>query len=97
MKWHKFGITRTWDNLSIDIRIGKIKRSEAIEIIAKKGLEKPKEAILKFCNYLKISTNDFEKYCDKFRNKEVWQIRHDKWHIKDFIIKDWDWQKKIHN
>ena len=37
LKWYKFGITREWDNLSIDIRLGKITRADAIEIIKEKG------------------------------------------------------------
>ena len=33
MKWYKFGFTRLWDNLSIEIRNGRMKRNEAIQVI----------------------------------------------------------------
>ena len=36
MKWYKFGFTRFWDNLSIEIRAGRMSRAEAIKIIASK-------------------------------------------------------------
>ena len=38
MKWYKFGFTREWDNLSIEIRNKKITRDKALEIIKKKVL-----------------------------------------------------------
>ena len=37
MKWYKFGFTREWDNLSIEIRNKKITRNKALKIIKSKG------------------------------------------------------------
>ena len=41
MKWYKFGFTRLWDNLSIEIRAGRVSRSNAIEFIKQIGNERP--------------------------------------------------------
>ena len=51
MKWYKFGFTRLWDNLSIEIRNGRIGREDAIDIIKNVGNENPiKEINLFFVN-----------------------------------------------
>ena len=55
MKWYKFGFTREWDNLSLEIRHKKISRKKAIKIISNKGFEMPNEEINKFCKYINIS------------------------------------------
>ena len=49
LKWHKFGISRTFDNLSIQIRYGMLSRNEAIKKIEKIGHVIPKDDIKKFC------------------------------------------------
>ena len=41
MKWYKFGFTRTWDNLSIEIRNKRIKRNQAISYLVKNYEQKP--------------------------------------------------------
>ena len=94
LKWHKFGITRTWDNLAIDIRLGRLSREKAIENINKIGYQKPLSAISKFCDYLKITTQEFEKICDSFRNKQIWYIDNGYWKIKNFLIRSWEWNEK---
>ena len=38
-KWPKFGFTRTFDNLSLEIRNGRIGREEAIEVLRRRGDE----------------------------------------------------------
>ena len=41
MKWYKFGFTRLFDNLSLEIRNGRITRAAAIEILRRRGDETP--------------------------------------------------------
>ena len=55
LKWYKFGFTRTWDNLSIEIRNRRLTRKNAIKILKSKRDKKPTKEIKKFCNYLNIS------------------------------------------
>ena len=95
LKWYKFGITRDWDNLSIDIRNRKISRSEAIEIIRTKGEQTPKKQIEMFCSYIEISTKVFYETAEKFRNDKIWFLDSNDGlkKIKDFLIPDFNWNR----
>ena len=91
MKWYKFGFTREWDNLSLEIRNQKISRQRAIKIISKKGFILPNQEIDKFCKYIGIKKKEFMRITDKFRNKKIWHKKKDKWIIKNFLIENWKW------
>ena len=73
LKWYKFGITRSWDNLSIEIRNNRISRNKAIKIVNKLGEEKPSKKIKKFIDYIGINESNFYKICEKFRNTKIWE------------------------
>lgn len=90
-KWLKFGFTRLFDNLSLEIRNGRMSREEAIRILREKGDQTPHEDIRKLCDFLKISETRFWEIAEKFRNPEVWTRRDDRWVIPDFLISDWKW------
>ena len=93
MKWYKFGFTRTWDNLSIEIRNKRINRLEAIEIISKIGPEVPTKEINSFIKFLEISKIDFENIVSNFRNTNIWKKdENNNWYIKNFLIKNWNWE-----
>ncbi len=91
MKWYKFGFTRLWDNLSIEIREGRISRKEAIKIVnSEKKL--PLKQIILFCKYLNISRKRFFNIAEKFRNKKIWKLNNkNKWYLKNFLIKNYKW------
>lgn len=93
LKWYKFGFTRDWDNLSIDIRVGKISREDAIKQIKRIGDNTPMEQIKMFCEYIDINLDDFWKISEKFRNKNIWARDHTdgKYKIVDFLISDFVW------
>jgi N-acetyl sugar amidotransferase len=91
LKWYKFGFTRTFDNLSVDIRHGRLTRDEAVGILRKRGDETPRQDIGKFCAWLGITEAHFFEIAEKFRNPDVWSKRDGKWVIEDFIIPDWNW------
>ena len=90
-KWHKFGMTRTFDNLSIQIRYGIIKRDEAIEILEKKDHQIPNEDIKIFCKFVERQEDWFWNTCEKFRNKNIWFKENNIWKLRNFIIEDWNW------
>lgn len=94
MKWYKFGFTRLWDNLSIEIREGRISRNKAVKIIEKQNHQIPMQEINNFCKYLNISIKDFFKIAEKYRNKRIWSYNKKKknWYIKNFLIKDYKWK-----
>jgi len=90
-KWLKFGFTRLFDNLSVEIRNGRISREEALIIIRERGDQTPYEDIEKLCEFLKISEAHFWEIAETFRNQRIWSQEKGKWVIKSFIIDDWEW------
>ena len=87
MKWYKFGFTRLWDNLSIEIRNGRISREDAIDIIKNVGNEQPRKEINLFCKYLGINQLVFFEIASKFRNQNIWhRNKKGKWYIKKKLI-----------
>ena len=93
LKWHKFGMTRSFDNLSIQIRYGLIDRENAINKIKEIGHVVPHADIKKFCNFVEKPTSWFFETCEKFRNKKIWHMDGNIWKIKNFLISDWEWNE----
>ncbi len=92
MKWYKFGFTRLWDNLSLEIRNNNITRKKAINIIEKTKEKNPINEIQKFCDYVKINKSDFFKIAETFRNKKIWKQKSDKtWYLNGFLLEKWNW------
>jgi len=92
MKWYKFGFTRLFDNLSLEIRNGRITRGQAIEMVEAKGDQTPHSDIDKFCAFAGIARQRFFEIAERFRNKEVWQQSGGTWRIPGFLIPDWKWR-----
>ena len=91
LKWYKFGFTRAFDNLSLEIRHGRITRSKAIESIAGLGDPTPLADIRLLCEFLDITTEHFFEVIERFRNPDIWN-RDPVWHIPDFLVHNWKWQ-----
>ena len=91
LKWYKFGFTRIFDNLSIEIRNRRMTRERAIKIISKSNPNPPINDIKKFCKYINISKKEFFNIVEKFRNKKIWKKSKSSWYIKNFIIKNYHW------
>jgi N-acetyl sugar amidotransferase len=92
MKWYKFGFTRLFDNLSLEIRNRRITRGHALEIVRKVGEQMPERDIEKFCRFAGVATEQFYAIAEKFRNLRIWQKRHDGvWYLPDFLLDDWKW------
>ena len=72
LKWYKFGFTRRWDNLSLDIRSGKISREDAINNLISNPENIPIKEIREFSEYIDISEEEFFKYANNFRNENIW-------------------------
>ena len=90
-KWHKFGITRTWDTLSVDIRMGRLNRDDAIKTLRERGDETPWDDIVHFCDYLGISRAEYFRILESFRNEEIWSRKNGRWVIEDFLVPDYPW------
>jgi len=81
LKIYKFGFSRDYDNLSLEIRNNRVSRKQAINLIKKNAFKKPSQDIKKFCNLIGISKSKFFKVCEKFRNKNIW-YKEKNWKLK---------------
>ena len=93
MKWYKFGFTRLFDNLSLEIRNGRMTREQAIEMIRAAGDQTPVNDIETFCEFAGISTARFFEIAERFRNRDIWLQKDGVWTIPGFLIPDWDWRE----
>lgn len=92
MKWYKFGFTRLFDNLSLEIRNSRVARERALAIVREKGDQTPHGDIAKFCEFAGIEPSRFHEIAERFRNPAVWRRQaNGVWHIPDFLIGDWRW------
>jgi N-acetyl sugar amidotransferase len=92
MKWYKFGFSRAFDNLSLEIRNRRMTRARAIEILYERGDDTPRADIDKFCRFADISVARFFAIAEKFRNASIWKYGADGcWRIPEFLIDDWKW------
>jgi hypothetical protein len=80
-----------FDNLSIEIRNGRLTYDEALEIIKITGIQEPVEDIEKLCKFLSIPTSEFYKIIETFRNTDIWKKENSKWVIEGFPVKNWNW------
>ncbi len=90
-KWLKFGFTRLFDNLSIEIRNGRLTREEAMDIAREYGSQYPDEDIERLCEFLQISRERFSQTEERYRNHDIWEQDNGVWKIKNFFIPDWRW------
>ena len=92
LKWYKFGFTRLFDNLSLEIRNGRLSREEALKVIKATADQTPRRDISKFCEFVGVSERKFYEIAEGFRNRAIWERRSDGiWQIPEFLIPDWEW------
>jgi N-acetyl sugar amidotransferase len=91
IKWYKFGFTRLFDNLSIEIRAGRMTRAEALERVRQAGDQTPHRDIARYCAWAGITVDHFYEVIEPFRNRDIWERRDGRWVIRDFILPRWPW------
>lgn len=91
LKWHKFGFTRTFDNLSLEIRNGRMTRAQAVAALRRRGDETPAADIAKFCAFAGKPVSRFHAVAERFRNRKVWKKVGGRWTIPGFIVPDRRW------
>jgi N-acetyl sugar amidotransferase len=90
-KWYKFGFTRLFDNLSIEIRNRRATREAAVALIRERGDDTPLADIDALCAFVGIGRGRFFDIAERFRNPAIWKRRGDCWTIPDFLVPDWKW------
>lgn len=92
LKWYKFGILRSFDNLSVQIRYGMITRDEAVTRLREAGHQAPETDIERFCAFAGKPVAWFWETAERFRNPDIWKRGRDGvWRIPGFLIEDWPW------
>ena len=94
-KWLKFGFTRLFDNLSIEIRSGRLNRDEALASLKAFGNQRPINDIQSICKFMGITLDEFHHIENKFRDQRIWKNVDGIWQIPGFIIDDWDWSDPL--
>lgn len=86
-KWLKFGMTRTFDNVSIEIRHGRMTRDEAIAHIRKTGDDMPPHEHLEAVSqFLGVSISQIFDMLEPHRNLNIWQKDSSgEWYIPGYI------------
>mgnify|MGYP001484619341 CR=1 FL=1 len=80
------------NNLSLEIRNGRLTRLEALQIVKDSGEGVPHDDISKFCNFVGINKKKFFEIIEPFRNLNIWEKNNNIWRINNFIIKEWNWK-----
>ncbi|MCW8895337.1 N-acetyl sugar amidotransferase [Sulfurimonas sp.] len=85
MKWYKFGLTKLWDNLAIEIREGRMTRDESVEYLKNNEEPIPNKEIESFCSYLNISIERFYELAESHRNLDIWEKdEYGSWYLPAF-------------
>ena len=93
LKWPKFGFTRVWDNLSLEIRNGRLTRDEAIADRARAAATRRRtRTSTAFCAYVGISEERFFAIAETFRDPgDLDAARRRPGGSTDFLVPDYAW------
>ncbi len=87
LKFVKFGYGRASDHASKDIRMGYMKRPEAIEMVKKYDSVKPTVDLKRWLEYVDMTEDEFNHKAETFRDPRVWKRDKNNSWTKDNI---WD-------
>jgi N-acetyl sugar amidotransferase len=86
IKYYKFGFGRVTEYANEEIRLNRITRKEGISLVEKYEGQLDKKYIINYCDYLKISTNDFWNEIKNSFNKDLFIMNSNKKIIKKFKV-----------
>lgn len=96
MKWYKFGVTKLWDNLAIEIRTGRMTREGAVEYLKNNSEAIPKKEIKSFCQYLEITEEKFFEIAEAHRNTDIWKKNEvGEWYLPAFVEEFGFWREFV--
>jgi|TARA_B100001964_G_scaffold242060_1_gene315898 N-acetyl sugar amidotransferase len=81
----KFGFGRTNMDAGIDVRRGAMSREQAVQLVKMYDARPPEEYYDEFCDYYKMTRQDFLETLDKWVNKDLFEKRN-RW-VPKFEIK----------
>ena len=84
LKYLKFGYGRCTDDVSTEIRHGRLTRNEGIDLVKKYDHVKPSDMKI-FLQESKMTEQQFYKIIEKFRDKRIWEKKSGNWVTKDSV------------
>ena len=84
----KFGLGRTSEEASQEIRNKHITREEGLALVKRFEGEFPDKYFDDIMKYLEIDTNSFYKLCDEFRSPHLWSNQNGQWKLRHTVNKD---------
>lgn len=91
IKWLKFGFTRSFDNLSLEIRNGEKTRDQALEILRQERDPWPREDLAKFREFTGTTEAELREILETLRNPEIWIREDGQFRLDGFLFPDFDW------
>ena len=88
MTYIKFGIGRATYDAAQEVRNQKITRNEAMSLVHKFDGELPKKYLREFCDYIKITENEFHDIVDRFRSHHLWKKVDNQWRLRHTVNRD---------
>ena len=85
IKFIKHGYGKVSDHASREIRLKRLTRNRAIDLVKKYQNINPSDEQL-FCNWLGISKNELRRKVDNFRSREIWNYKNQSWIMNDSVI-----------
>lgn len=87
LKLIKWGYGKVSDHASRELRLKRLTREEAIDLVEKYQDVKPDEKNLKlFTDWLGITQEDFWSDAENYRNLDVWGKQQESWQLKDSVV-----------
>lgn len=71
LKYVKYGFGRATDHACLDIRNKDISRESGVRLANRYDGKYPHEAVSKFCEFTKLSKDEFDSIVDSFTNKKI--------------------------
>lgn len=83
MKRLKYGFGKASDEICEEIRYGRMTREKGVEMVKKYDGGCSPQYIQRFCDYLKISEEQFWEVIEKYRNPDIWvKDKNNNWQLK---------------
>jgi len=77
IKYYKFGFGKVTDYVNEDIRLGRLKREDAVDSVIRYDGACADHYIDSFCHYIEISVNEFWEVVHRNVNRDLFDIRLD--------------------
>lgn len=74
LKFLKYGYGRATDQLSFDIREGRVSRNQAIRIVGKYEGQLPTKYLQDFLNFVGCTREEFDATLDRFTNRKIFKL-----------------------